>query len=81
MSDWKEVHEEGQVFWVNEELGNVLKAGEGVYISMLPKIIRLGPFETLSQAQQALSVNKKSLDEIIDRFNQDLLNLCKGMKS
>jgi hypothetical protein len=74
MSDWKQVAEEGQVFWVHEEHGNVLKAGDGVYISMLPKVIRLGPFETLEQAQSALANGKQALEAALDEFNDKLLS-------
>lgn len=79
MSDWQEVVEEGQVFWVHESLGNVVKSGE-MYMAMLPKVIRLGPFDTLEQAQQALEVNRSSLDQVLTGFNHDLINLCKSLK-
>jgi hypothetical protein len=80
MGNWTEIVEEGQVFWVHSELGNVLKAGEGVYIAMMPKVIRLGPFETLDQAKLVLSQNKKTVDETLDKLNDNLISSLKEIK-
>lgn len=80
MSNWTEIVEEGQVFWVNNELGNVVKVDDKAYVAMLPKIIRLGPFETLEQAQKALEINKASLENVLASFNYDLVNLSKALK-
>ena len=80
MSTWTEVVEEGQVFWINNELGNVVKIDDKSFVAMLPKVIRLGPFETLQQAQKALEVNKASLENLLTSFNHDLVNLSKALK-
>ncbi len=84
MSEWKEVTEEGQVYFVNEELGNILKGAEGCYISLMPKIVRLGPFETLEQAQKVMD-ERKTIDEMIDTtvdtYNENILQLMKQAKS
>ena len=79
-NSWKEVVEEGQVFWVNDQLGNVVKIDDKSFIAMLPKVIRLGPFETLEQAQKALEINKASLENVLTSFNHDLVNLSKALK-
>lgn len=79
-NDWKEIAEEGQLFWVNDELGNVVKLDENSFLAMLPKVIRLGPFETLEQAQKALEINKASLENVLTSFNHDLVNLSKALK-
>ena len=73
MDEWKEIIEGGQVFWVHNELGNVLKAGEDVYISMMPMICRLGPFSYLEEAKSALT-RKQELKKLIDEYNDQLLN-------
>ena len=79
MSDWQEVHENGQVFWVHDELGNVLKSGEK-FFALMPKVIRLGPFESREQAQQVLSENRKAVDQVLDGLNTELVNLSKQIK-
>lgn len=79
MSDWQEVHEGGQVFWVHDELGNVLKSGE-LFFALMPKVIKLGPFDSAEQAQQALSQNRQAVDQVLDALNNDLVNLSKQVK-
>lgn len=79
MSDWVEKVEDGLVFYVNDEVGNVVKTPEGLFISMIPKVIRLGPFETLEQAKQAFE-NKAVLEQMLDQYNGHLLQLCKDLK-
>ena len=80
MSEWQEVVEEGVVFWVNQDLGNVQKMPDGAYVALMPKIIKLGPFETVEQAQQCLSANKASIDELLKNYNSSLLNLSETVK-
>lgn len=65
MSDWKEVVEEGQVFWVNDELGNVLKLSDGSYLSMMPLVCRLGPFSTLEEAKESLK-HKQQVRDLVE---------------
>lgn len=80
MTEWKEVIEEGVVYYVNNALGNVMKVDENSYVALLPKVIRLGPFENLQQAQQALEINKAALENILTAFNHDIINLTKSIK-
>jgi hypothetical protein len=80
MSDWQEVVEEGVIFWVHQELGNVQKMPDGKYVALMPKIIKLGPFETIEQAQQTLSANKDSIDKLVENYNNSLLNLSEAVK-
>jgi hypothetical protein len=68
MSDWKEVVEEGRVFWINDELGNVVKVGDDSYVAMVPLICRLGPFNSLEDAKEALT-HKQELKNIIEEYN------------
>lgn len=78
MTNWKEVIEEGHVFYVSED-GNVAKVDEGMYVAILPATAKLGPFETAEQAQQAVEQNKAALKQYIDAFNDHLLMMSKGI--
>ena len=72
MSEWKEVAEEGQIIYVNEDYGNVVKLGDQMYLALLPKIIKLGPFTDLEHAKSALMWKTKDLDEVLEKFNDSL---------
>ena len=74
MNNWKEVIEGDQVFYINDKLGNILKAGEDVYIAMMPKVIRLGPFKTVEEAKKVLEKSRKTIDGLLDEFNNQLLS-------
>lgn len=80
MSKWVQVVEEGQVFWVNEELGNVYKAEEGMYLSLLPRVLKMGPFKTLEEAQLALESKavKAIVDQHLDVLNAQVVDQIKG---
>jgi hypothetical protein len=80
MSDWKEVIEDECTYFVHDELGSVVKLADGIYVSMMPKVIRLGPFETEEQAKQSLEQNRKAIDEVLDNFNHNLVDLMKMTK-
>jgi len=80
MNEWKEVIEDGVVCYVNEEYGQVTKLTDGAYLSLVPKIIKLGPFETLEQAQQAIVKNKAVINSMLDDFNHNLVDLSKAIK-
>jgi hypothetical protein len=79
MSNWKEVIVEGHVFYEGEN-GNVAKLSDGVYVAIVPATARLGPFETLEQAQQAVQENVEALRKHIDSFNDSLMVLSKATK-
>ena len=80
MSEWKETFEDGSRWWVHDTHGNVLEFEDGSYIGMLPMIVKLGPFETPEQAQEALINNRTSLSEVLLNFNQHLVALSKNVK-
>lgn len=69
MSDWKEVIEEGQVIYVNDEYGNIVKLGNESFLSLYPKIIKFGPFSDLEHAKSALIWQKEKLDNLLEEFN------------
>jgi hypothetical protein len=70
---WKQVIEDGCVVWVNEQVGNVMKLPDGSYVAMVPKVIKLGPFDTLEKAQKSAE-NKESLKLAIENYNLSLTN-------
>jgi hypothetical protein len=44
---------------------------------LYPKIIKLGPFKTIEEAQNVLESKGKALENLLDSFNADLINLNK----
>ncbi len=80
MSEWKEVVEEGQTFFINEEVGNIVKADEQTFICLLPKMVRLGPFNSLEEAKSAIENNKESLNKHLENFNNQLTNFSEVVR-
>lgn len=68
---WEKVTEEGQEFWINEDLGNIAKVSDGVYITMVPKVCKLGPFSSLEEAKKAAENNE--LDAVIAQYSKRLV--------
>lgn len=81
MSEWREIIEEGVVYHVNEECGNIVTV-EDRYVAMLPKVCKLGPFNSLEEAKQVLSSedNRQALDQMLDAFNQNLMTLVENAR-
>ena len=79
MNNWKEVVEEGSVIYVNEEVGNVVKTPDGKYVCMIPKVIKLGPFDTLDVAQ-SVAEDKENLERNLENFNLNLVNFSSQLK-
>lgn len=71
MSKWQEVVEEGQVFYVNDDLGNIMKLGDH-YVAMLPIVCKLGPFKTLAEAKASFH-QKMELKSAIEDFNTSMM--------
>lgn len=80
MLEWKEVTEEGQVFWVHDELGNVMKLGDNIFIAMMPKVIKLGPFSSAEQAKEVLENHTKGVDQVLEHLNHNLLTIYNADK-
>ena len=51
MNEWQKTVEENQEFWVNDSVGSIMKTNERKFLVLIPKIVQLGPFETLEEAQ------------------------------
>jgi hypothetical protein len=79
MANWREVIEEGHVFYVSED-GNIAKIGDGKFVAIMPATVKLGPFDTVEQAQQAVEENKEALKQYIHSFNEHLLMMSKAIK-
>lgn len=75
MSDWEMVIEDGHVFWVHDHLGNIQQTANEKYYSYLPKVVRLGPFNSLGEAKFAIVNNKAALDKLIEDFNESVVSL------
>lgn len=74
MSNWEEVIEEGRVFWINDEVGSIMKSGEGMYFGFLPKVLKLGPFTSKEEAQRAMTQNLDTLNALVENFNRQLID-------
>lgn len=79
MTEWKERIEEGHVFYMSD-IGNIYKDLGGNFTAIMPATVKLGPFETLEQAQQAVEENILTLRSYLDAFNSHLVELSKAMK-
>jgi hypothetical protein len=66
-------------FWANEDYGNIMES-DGRFIAMVPKIIKLGPFSQLSDAQRAIVSNDYALQLMIENFNSSLVDLEGNVK-
>ena len=80
MSDWKHTTEEGQDYWVSEQFGNIVKItsaqdGKDYFIGMIPKVVKLGPFEDIEQAKKAVEQSADQIGIWLDRFNENMLEL------
>jgi hypothetical protein len=73
MGDWEKVEEDGGIFWVNEDHGNIFKQSEDSYIAMMPKVLKFGPFKTLKEAQTVLETCKQEVSQAIDIVNEKLV--------
>jgi hypothetical protein len=76
---WKERIEEGHVFYEGDK-ADIAKLSDNVFVAIMPATVRLGPFETLEQAQQAVEQNEEALRKHIDSFNDNLMLLSKATK-
>jgi len=79
--EWKKIEEDGLIFYINNEYGNIAELSENSFIVIMPKAVKLGPFESLDQAKQIMVQNKKSLDELIDNFNDSIMQTIKEVKN
>jgi len=81
MSNWEKVVENNMNFWIHEELGTIVEIEEGKYVVMYPKVLKLGIFQTVEQAQEVIETNVESLNNFIehnvDKFNYELFELMK----
>lgn len=64
MANWEKVVEDGSEFWVNDELGNIVKAGK-VYVALLPKVLKFGPFNTIEEAKEFVESAATKLDSVL----------------
>lgn len=80
MDEWEVVQEDGQECYVSSKYGSIFKLEDGTYLTLIPKIFRLGPFKDLEAAKRTAISNQKSLDELSKNFNVDLLNLINETK-
>lgn len=72
MSNWVETEEEGHTYFINEELGNIVKISDGMYVSCMPRILKFGPFGTLEEAQKVFE-NKADIDNVLTELNGKLM--------
>lgn len=75
MSEWKKVVEDGQIFWVHPVLGNVMKVSEKNYVSMFPKVLHFGAFQTPERAQMFLERTDWTarLSTFLEELNKEMV--------
>ena len=78
MAEWTEQIEEGHVFYVSE-LGAIHKDLGERFTAVMPATVKLGPFENLEQAKQAVEQNIAALRQYLDAFNDNLIALTNMM--
>jgi hypothetical protein len=72
MNKWNEIVEEGHVFYENDEVGCIQKLTDGIYLGMVPKVIKLGPFKDLEEAKKILLLAKADIDKLVEEYNLTL---------
>lgn len=86
LDEWREENFEGNLMWVNDARGMIMKVGNGAYVASVARMVKLGPFETQEQAKQIVEENhngfeKNPLNECLELFNLSLLELMKQVKN
>ena len=76
---WEEHEEEGKIIWINESVGNVIKMKNSQFLAMVPRVVKLGPFDTVEEAKQ-VAEDKQGLDRVLDNYNLHLTNLSRSLK-
>ena len=79
MNKWKEVVEDGHVFYVGDK-ATIAKLTDGVFVTIMPATARLGPFDSLEQAQQVAEQNEQSLRKYLESFNDHLMALSAAVQ-
>lgn len=70
---WKISIEDGVEYWVNDELGGITKLSDGAYVCLVPKVIKLGIFSSLEDAQLASKLCKEQkLDLFVEKLNEEV---------
>ena len=69
MSDWQEVIEEGQIFYVSPH-GNIAKTIDGRYVAIVPATVRFGPFDDLNEAQKTVEESLEPLKKHLEIFSE-----------
>ena len=77
---WEKVEEDGTNYWINEEIGNIVQLKDNEFVVLYPRVIKLGPFSTVEQAQAAIMDNKDSIDIMIKNFNLSLVEATKDLE-
>jgi hypothetical protein len=72
LPQWEEVHEDGKRFYVHPTLGNICEIEPGKYVVLLPKIVKLGFFETLEGAKDTASSCQEKLNLTLELFNSEI---------
>jgi hypothetical protein len=72
MSNWVQVEEDGRIFYVNEDMGNIVKISDNMFVSCVPKILKFGPFSTLEEAKEVFN-KKQEMELALDEMNADFV--------
>lgn len=75
---WVKVQEGDAVWYEHPELGNIFVSPDGLFICAYPKIISIGPFETLDKAKMALDSFRGSIDNSLNAAVTQLVDDSKN---
>lgn len=71
---WEETVIEGKVMWQSDH-GTVFKTPDGKFVAGVPRVIKLGPFQTVEEAQQIAEDSDGNLDRLLENYNIHLTKL------
>lgn len=70
---WTKVQEEDSCWWEHPEHGNIFVTADGKFVCAYPKVISIGPFDTLERAKMALDSFKDSIDNSVQESVKQLV--------
>jgi hypothetical protein len=76
---WNERVIEGKLMWESDH-GTVFKTPDGKFVAGVPRVIKLGPFDTVEEAKQAAEDPEGNLDRTIETYNLQLTNLSNAVR-
>lgn len=77
---WREQLEDEQLWYINDDIGSIYQTSNGQFVAMVPKVVKLGPFNTIEEAKQ-VAEDKEGLERVLDQYNLQLVNFVTELKA